>query len=143
MQQRRQQEKNNQYAVVEGKDAQAATRVELAEVALFLERVVEDAGDEEAGEYEEEIDTVRAEDGDAFDSSGPGTGGIAPEEMRSDDAEYGEAAQAVQRRDVAGVGGRRSVGRLILPGQIWIASPAYQYPSPRRGLRARTYRSCS
>ena len=51
-------EEERQYAVVERENAQEAPHVEVANVVRLVAGVVENAGDEEAGQDEEELDAV-------------------------------------------------------------------------------------
>jgi hypothetical protein len=52
-------EDESQHAVVERENAQERPHVEVAEVVRLVSGVVEDAGDEEAGQNEEQLDPVR------------------------------------------------------------------------------------
>ena len=72
--QRGHEEDERQHAIVEREDAEEAPHVEVAEVVRLVVGVVEDAGDEEAGQDEEQLDAVgpvvgHADDG-AFDPVG-------------------------------------------------------------------------
>ena len=83
--QRRHEEDERQHAIVEREDAEEAPHVEVAEVVRVVVGVVEDAGDEEAGQDEEQLDAVgpvvgHADDG-AFDPSS--LGGTLPTKWNS------------------------------------------------------------
>ena len=110
----REQQQRQEDAVVERKDAEGAASVEGAEVARTADGVLQDAGDEEAGEDEEEVDTGGGEDERGVDDEAS-VRHVAGEQMRGHDAEDGEAAQAVERCDVAAAkvaGTRFTRGRL-------------------------------
>ena len=67
--QRGHEEEECQHAVVEREDAQDAPHVEVAEVVRLVAGVIEDAGDEEAGQDEEQVDAVGPVIGHADDGA--------------------------------------------------------------------------
>ena len=95
-----------QVGVVEREDAQHATQVEGAEVPGAPSRVEQDAGDEESGEHEEEVDAGPA-----------GAGGpeqrtldrpalaVDVGEVKSEDEQDGDPPQPVEGGHVGARGG--------------------------------------
>ena len=101
--QRGEEKEDEEDGVVEGKDAQAAAGIELAEVARVAERVVKDAGDEEAGEDEEKINAMCAKGGGSVKGLAPGAGRCSEEEVGGDNADDSEATQPIECGEMFGV----------------------------------------
>src|SRR5262249_2287333 len=92
-------------SVVEGKDSQGATDVEVAQIVGGLARVEENSGDEKAGEGEEEIDAHPAADADGLHELNDRGGGLAGESVMADeDEQEREAAESVETADMAAGG---------------------------------------
>src|SRR5271155_5817002 len=102
MQRPAEEQEENEKAVVQREDTESAAGVKGLEEMLYVQRVEQDTGDEEAGEHEEEIDAdVRRCTDLVQEIEEAGTGhGVRPEEMEEEHEEYGEAANSVERRDV-------------------------------------------
>ena len=100
-------EEREEKAIVKREDAEGAARVEVAEEVGLVEGVVEDAGDEEAGEGEEEgdADPEGSSDVDEEAEEGGGVGVVGPEEVVGEDEEDGDAADAIKRGDMAEAAG--------------------------------------
>ncbi len=105
-------EDEEQGKEVEGEDAEGAAGVEVASPVRFAERVPEDAGDEEAGEREEERDagpaglehmSAEADGGEVR----PVAAGVVVEKHGED----GDAADAVEGWEVARPPGGEQAGR--------------------------------
>ncbi len=108
---------------VEGKDAESAAGVEVTQAVDGVVGFPEAAGDEEAGEGEEEDDAAPAELGEVAGETLGGLGGLeASTVVKDEDEQDGEAAEAVEGGVASGFGGkgagvgRRSGGR---GGRIW------------------------
>ena len=96
---------------VEGKDAEGAADVEVAQAVALTDGVPQAAGDEEAGEGEEENDAEPAGLGDETDEADGGLGGLeAAAVVEDEDHEDGEAAEAVEGDVAAGFGDGRGGG---------------------------------
>ena len=111
-------EEKKKDCVVERKDAESAAGVEAAEVVRVGDGLDEDAGDEEAGKSEEDVDT--SEEG-ALNPAGQDIDGseisvVDVDEVMTEDHEDGEAANAVECGVVAQLGfggGSAGRGRLL------------------------------
>ena len=110
MEERGEGEKDEEDAVIEGKNADGAAGVEGAEEGGRVHGTEEDAGDEEAGEGEEKVNADPggvADLGEEIEDTGAG-GEVGPHEVIDENEEDGEAAEAVESGDVAefiGLGG--------------------------------------
>ena len=96
-------QEDDQDAVVEREDAECAASVEGFEVVGDVERVDQDAGDEEAGENEEEVDADvagRADAGEEVEDARAGVG-VCPEKMDEKNHEDCEPSDSVERRNVS------------------------------------------
>ena len=107
--QRGHEEEERQHAVVEREDAQEAPHVKVAEVMRLVTGVVEDAGDEEAGQDEEQVDAVgpvaRHEDDGALDPVGRQH---VADEVDQQDHQDGQAPHPVEHRQVSMQVGQRA-----------------------------------
>lgn len=91
-------------SVIERKDAEGSTGVELTEEAWVGERIVEDAGDEEAGQNEEQVDAVRPKGESAMQDGLEGGMRSEREQVGAENAENCEATHTIQGRYVPRVG---------------------------------------
>jgi hypothetical protein len=129
--------KGSEHTVIKRKDAEDSASVELAKEGGVGEGIVEDSGNEEAGEDEEEVDAAGTKgEGAVNDGLEQGVGG-GGEQMRSKYGEDSEAADAIKGRYVARVGagfGRCGAGgagrhlcrwyRREVRGWGWVAEAA-------------------
>jgi hypothetical protein len=110
--QRGHKEDERQHAVVEREDAQEAPHVKVAEVVRLVMGVVEDAGDEEAGQDKEQLDAVRPvarhEDDGALDPVGRQH---VADEVDQQDHQDGQAPHSVEHRQVTMQVGPRAATR--------------------------------
>ena len=86
--------------VVEREDAQRAPRIEAGEVAVAAARVDQDAGDQEAGEDEEEIHARPADEGGLGERAIGGGRRRQDREVMEQHQEDGDAAQAIECRSM-------------------------------------------
>jgi len=96
-------QKDDQDSVVKREDAECAAGVEGLEVVGDIEGVDQDAGDEEAGENEEEIDADIAgfaDVGEEVEDARAG-GCVRPEKMDEKNHEDSKAADSVESRNVS------------------------------------------
>lgn len=103
MQRPAEEKQQEEETVVEGKDAQGAASVKGFEEVGLVERVEQDAGDEEAGENEEEVDSdvEGVDDGVDDVEDGRSCGGVRQEEMKGEDEKDCETADSIECRDVS------------------------------------------
>ena len=127
--QRGHEEDERQHAVVEREDAQEAPHVEVAEVVRLVAGVVENAGDEEAGQDEEQLDAVGPVVGHADDGALDPVGRQhVADEVEQQDHQDGQAPHPVQHRQVSTqvgprAGTRREPGRAPSPLHLgWTAA---------------------
>ena len=104
-------EEDKEGEEIEGKDAEGAAGVEVAGPVGFAEGVPEDAGDEEAGEDEEEGDAGPAGFEDLGLEADEGVGrAVAAAVVEKNDGEDGEAANSIEGGDMLLVAGGEGVG---------------------------------
>jgi len=100
--QRSHEEEERQHAIVERKNAQDAPHVEVAKVVRLVAGVVENAGDEEAGQDEEEFDAVGPIVGHADDGALDPVGRRhVAYEVKQQDHQDGQAPHPVEHRHVS------------------------------------------
>ena len=104
---------------IERKNPQDATDVEVAQAVALTEGVPEAAGDEKAGEREEQDEADPAGLGEEADDADGGLGGLeASAVMEDEDHQDGEAAEAVEGAVAAGFGNGRGGSSGIVEGRI-------------------------
>src|SRR5262249_24643210 len=115
-------ERERQHRVVEREDAQDAARVEVLEEGRPLLAVEQDAGDQVAGEDEEEIDADRAPPREVVEPLVERVMPLVVREVAPQHQRDGEAAHAVEDRDVR---------RLVASGAAQATRPtAIRYSPP-------------
>jgi len=127
---------------VEGKDAESAAGVEVTQAVQGAVGFPKAAGDEEAGEGEEENDAAPAELGKVAEEALGGVGGLETAAVvKDEDEEDGEAAEAVEGRVASsfgdggggsGAGARRTSGRRF--EGFFFESCVGSHLAQRRGL---------
>ncbi len=93
-----QQEEHGDGEVEDGEDADRSTRKEAFKEVGVEPGVVEDSGDQEAGEHEEEVDAVAAVAADFIDQLEDLAAMRAAAIVAREDREDGESANPVERR---------------------------------------------
>ena len=91
----------NDDQVVEREDAQRAPRVEAGEVAFAAARVDQDAGDQESGEHEEQIDARPADIGPLREDLVNRRHWLQNEIVMEQNEEDSDAAEAIERGRVS------------------------------------------
>src|ERR1700733_13664295 len=87
--------------VVEGKEPKGAVAIKVQPTMIGVAHIPEDAGDQEAGKREEDIDAIRAAHLHFIDESQDLRAGVAQiAVMKEEDGDGGEAAHAIERREV-------------------------------------------
>jgi hypothetical protein len=97
-----QQKQDYQDAIVEREDAECAAEIEVFEKVRSMERVQKDAGDEKAGEDEEEVDpNIRGHQDAVHQVEKKGACfRVRYEEMTGEDEKNSQATYSVKSRDV-------------------------------------------
>jgi hypothetical protein len=103
MKEGRKTKKYDQNPVIEGEDSENAPGVELGEEARIGERVIQNAGDEKAGENKKEIDPEESVVKDVTDHVDKETldSGVGLKYMGENDHKDGHAAKTVQGSQVS------------------------------------------
>jgi hypothetical protein len=108
-------EKEDERTVVEGEDAESAAGVKGFEEVGDVEGVEQNAGDEEAGEDEEEIDADVGGCADLVEEveEAEASVRVRPEEMAVEDEKDGEAANSIERREMSEAAGILGIVGLL------------------------------
>ena len=104
-QRREQKQDEQQDCIIERENPQDAACVKGAEVVTSSFGIEKNAGDEKAGEYEEEVDADPATMQDADEQpvrEGRLWGCVEAAEVKQQDGEDGDAADAIEFRDISG-----------------------------------------